>query len=128
MSYLSTYSLHQVNLNERTDKMTTPITVLAPIKLATGKTEADLLAASERFQREFVNDQPGVIRRELVRKGDGTYLDIVQFRSMKDAEDIMELEKESAVCHALFAVMDMDKDSADESDDEMFHQSLATYD
>ncbi len=106
--------------------MTTPITVLAPIKLATGKTEADLLAASERFQREFVNDQPGVIRRELVRKGDGTYLDIVQFRSMKDAEEIMELEKESAACHAFFAVMDMD--SADESDGEVFHQSLATYD
>ena len=108
--------------------MTTPITVLAPIKLATGKTEADLLAASERFQREFASLQPGVIRRELVRKGDGTYLDIVQFRSMKDAEEIMELEKESAVCHAFFAVMDMDMDSADESDAEMFYQSLATYD
>ncbi len=106
--------------------MTTPITVLAPIKLATGKTEADLLAASEQFQREFVNDQPGVIRRELVRKGDGTYLDIVQFRSMKDAEEIMELEPESDACHAFFAVMDMD--STDEFVGEMFHQSIATYD
>ncbi len=106
--------------------MTTPITVLAPIKLATGKTGADLLAASERFQRKFASLQPGVIRRELVRKGDGTYLDIVQFRSMKDAEEIMELERESDACHAFYAVMDMD--SADESDGEMFHQSLATYD
>lgn len=126
MSYLSTYSLQQPNLNERTEDMTTPITVLAPIRLAAGKTEADLLAASERFQREFVNDQSGVIRRELVRKGEGTYLDIVQFRSMKDAEEILELEKGSAACQAFFAVMDMD--SADESDGEMFHQSLATYD
>ena len=49
--------------------MKTPITVLAPIKLATGKTEADLLAASDRFQEEFVSNQPGVLRRELVRKG-----------------------------------------------------------
>ena len=31
------------------------ITVLAPIKLAVGKTEADLLAASDRFQKEFAN-------------------------------------------------------------------------
>lgn len=105
--------------------MTALITVLAPIKLATGKTEADLLAASERFQREFVNDQPGVIRRELVRKGDGTYLDIVQFRSMKDAEEVMELEKDSAACHAFFAVMDME--SADETDSVDFYQSLVTY-
>ncbi len=29
--------------------MTNQITVLAPIKLATGKTEANLLAASDRF-------------------------------------------------------------------------------
>ena len=38
--------------------MKTPITVLAPIKLAAGKTEADLLAASDRFQEEFVSNQP----------------------------------------------------------------------
>lgn len=31
--------------------MTNPITVLAPIKLAAGKIETDLLAASDRFQR-----------------------------------------------------------------------------
>ncbi len=105
--------------------MTTPITVLAPIKLAAGKIEEDLLAASDRFQREFVNDQPGVIRRELVRKDDGTYLDIVQFRSMKDAEEIMELERDSATCQAFFAVMDME--ATDESDSVDFYQSLVTY-
>ncbi len=107
--------------------MSTPITVLAPIKLAAGKTEADLLGASDRFQKEFANDQAGVIRRELVRRDDGTYLDIVQFRSMKDAQEIMELEKESAACHAFFAVMDMDMETADQSDGIDFYQSLATY-
>ena len=105
--------------------MTNPITVLAPIKLAAGKTEADLLAASDRFQKEFANDQPGLIRRELVRKGDGEYLDIVQFRSMEDAMAIIEKEKESAACHAFFAVMDME--ATDESDSIDFYQSLVTY-
>ncbi len=101
------------------------ITVIAPIKLAEGKTEEDLLAASEVFQRDVVSHQPGVLRRELVRKSDGTYLDIVQFRSMKDAEKMMELGKESTGCREFFAVMDMD--SADASLGEMVHQSLATY-
>ena len=105
--------------------MTTPITVLAPIKLAVGKTEADLLAASDRFQRAFVDAEPGIIRRELVRTGDGKYLDIIQFRSVEDAEAIIEKEKESAVCHAFFAVMNMDEADASPSID--FYPSLTTY-
>ena len=105
--------------------MTNLITVLAPIKLAAGKTEADLLAASDRFQKEFANAQSGLIRRELVRKGEGEYLDIVQFRSMEDAMAIIEKEKESAACHAFFSVMDMEATDKSESID--FYQSLATY-
>ena len=105
--------------------MANPVTVLAPIKLATGKTEADLLAASARFQKEFVNSEPGIIRRELVRKSDGTYLDIVQFRSKEDAMTVIEKEKESVVCHAFFSVMDLG--SEDESGSIDFYQSLATY-
>lgn len=87
--------------------MTTPITILAPIKLAQGRTEADLLAASEVFQTEFVAHEQGVLRRELVRDPKGGYLDIVQFRSAEDAAEVMTKEMESPVCHAFFAVMDM---------------------
>ncbi|MCF6300328.1 MAG: hypothetical protein L3J52_04310 [Proteobacteria bacterium] len=104
--------------------MTTPITVLAPIKLAKGKSEADLIKASDKFENEFISKQPGVIRRELIRTGDGKYLYIVQFRSKEDAEDIIEKEKESPACHAFFAVMDMD--GADDSEID-FYPSLATY-
>ena len=104
--------------------MKKPITVLAPIKLAAGKTEADLLAASDHFQKEFASRQPGILRRELVRKADGEYIDIVQFRSAEDVEDVMEKEKTSAICHAFFALMDM----SDMDDAEMdLYPSLATY-
>ncbi len=105
--------------------MASPVTVLAPIKLAASKTEADLLAASARFQKEFVNSEPGIIRRELVRKSDGTYLDIVQFRSKEDAMTVIEKEKESIACHAFFSVMDLG--SEDESGSIDFYQSLTTY-
>ena len=84
-----------------------PVTVLAPIKLAEGKTEADLLAASAVFQRDFVAHEAGVLRRELVRKPDGTYLDIVQFRSHDDYLDVVKKEMESPVCATFFAVMDL---------------------
>jgi hypothetical protein len=84
-----------------------PVTVLAPIKLATGKTEADLLAASKIFQKDFAAHEPGILRRELVRKPDGTYLDIVQFRSQEDFVDVVKKEMESPACAAFFAVMDL---------------------
>lgn len=84
-----------------------PVTVLAPIKLAEGKTEADLLAASAVFQRDFVAHEAGVLRRELVRKPDGTYLDIVQFRSHEDYMDVVKKEMESPVCATFFSVMDL---------------------
>lgn len=104
--------------------MTTAITVFAPFKLAAGKTEKDLLDASDTFERDFVSTQPGVLRREIVRKSEGQYIDIVQFRSHEDMQRVMELEKDSPVCHAFFAVMDMSK--ANEGNIEA-HASLATY-
>ncbi len=84
-----------------------PVTVLAPIKLAEGKSEADLLAASAVFQKDFVAHEAGVLRRELVRKPDGTYLDIVQFRSHEDYLDVVRKEMESPVCASFFSVMDL---------------------
>ncbi len=104
--------------------MTNPVTVLAPIKLAAGKTEIDLLAASDRFEKEFASKQPGILRRELVRKADREYIDIVQFRSAEDVEDVMAKEKESPACHQFFAVMDLDAE--DDSEIGMY-PSLATY-
>ncbi|MEP3278716.1 MAG: hypothetical protein ABJN26_25090 [Stappiaceae bacterium] len=94
-----------------------PVTVLAPIKLAEGKTEADLLAASKTFQQDFVAHEPGVLRRELVRKPDGTYLDIVQFRSHEDYLDVVKKEMESPVCATFFAVMDLSDFDPDEEMD-----------
>lgn len=94
-----------------------PVTVLAPIKLAEGKTEADLLAASKTFQQDFVDHEPGVLRRELVRKPDGTYLDIVQFRSHEDYLDVVKKEMESPVCATFFAVMDLSDFDPDEEMD-----------
>lgn len=104
--------------------MQQPVTVLAPIKLAAGKTEKDLLSASEKFQTDFVRQEEGVLRRELVRTGEGTYMDIVQFRSAEDAQIVMEKEQTSPVCHAFFAIMDM---TGAENAEMPLYVSLETY-
>lgn len=81
----------------------------APIKLAPGRTEADLMAASDAFQRDFLSRQPGFVRRELVRKGEGEYVDIVHWRSIEDARALMEKVEGSPACQAFFSVMQMDE-------------------
>lgn len=48
-----------------------------------------------------------MLRRELVRKPGGTYLDIVQFRSRDDYLDVVKKEMESPVCAMFFSVMDL---------------------
>ncbi len=90
--------------------MSKKVTVIAPIVLASGKTEADLLEASRKFQKEFVDNEPSILRRELVKKGENEYLDIILFRSEQDAKDIQKKEMESTVCHEFFSVMDMSQE------------------
>lgn len=103
----------------------TPVTVLASAKLAHGVTEEQLLEGSQKFQDEFVAHEPGVLRREIVRKPDGTYIDIVQFRSEADMAEVIEKEMNSPICAAFFALMDLsdyDPDVPMET-----YVSLATY-
>lgn len=105
--------------------MVRTVTVLAPFKLAAGITEADLLAASDKFQEEFAGKQPGLLRRELVRKQAGEYMDIVQFESLEDAHAVLEKEKTSPACQAFFSVMDFDKEA--DSECVSLYESVVTY-
>jgi heme-degrading monooxygenase HmoA len=86
------------------------IVEFAPIRLAPGKTEADLVAASGTFQQAFLAAQPGFVRRELLRKSDGEFIDIVHWRSAADAEAIMHKAAQSEACALYFSVMQMPED------------------
>lgn len=85
--------------------MSNPVTILAPIKLAQGVTEADFLIASEKFQKEFVNQESCILRRELIKKSDTEYMDIVQFTDKESVYKIMEKEQNHPTCQAFFALM-----------------------
>jgi hypothetical protein len=80
--------------------------VIAPGRLKQGVSEAAMLAASEKFQREFVVDQSGIVRRVLVAGPDGTYADIVFFTDEAAIGDVMAAEQRSEVCHQFMAMWD----------------------
>ena len=62
------------------------IVELAPFILKNGVTEAGLLEASETLQKVFLFKQTGFIKRELVKKQIGEYLDMVYWDSQKNAD------------------------------------------
>lgn len=81
---------------------------IATIKLAPGRTEAELDTASAHFQQEFLRHQPGFLRRELVRQDESNFADIVHWRSIEDAEAVATKIAGSAACESYFSVMDFD--------------------
>lgn len=80
--------------------------VIAPGRLKDGVSEAAMLAASERFQCEFVVDQPGIVRRVLVAGPDGGYADIVFFTDEAAIGEVIAAEQTSEVCHQFMAMWD----------------------
>jgi hypothetical protein len=50
---------------------------LAPFKLKEGMDEQTLLEASDKFEKEFVHKQKGIIKRILMKNIDGSYADMV---------------------------------------------------
>ena len=87
---------------------------LATIKLAPGSTEADLLAASEVFQRQFLDGQDGFVHRDMVRKGDGTYLDVILWRSRTHADAVFENAQSSEAVGQYFSHMQFDPDNMED--------------
>lgn len=80
--------------------------VIAPGRLKDGVTEEAMLAASDRFQREFVVHHPGILRRVVVAGDDGRYADIVFFSDEAAIAEVMAAEQESEVCHQFVAMWD----------------------
>jgi hypothetical protein len=77
----------------------------APFRLKPGIDEAALIEASERLQSAFLERQDGFIRRELVRRGEGDYVDVVWWQTMAAAQKAMQLVADSPTCGSYFAVM-----------------------
>jgi hypothetical protein len=79
---------------------------LAPFELKAGVSEDALVSASDRFEEEFVSKQDGILRRVLVKDGEGGgYADLVFFRDLEAIDRVIEAEQNSDVCAAFFSIM-----------------------
>ncbi len=81
---------------------------LAPFTLRAGVSEERLLTTSDDFDASFVKNQDGILRRILVRDGEGGYADIVFFEDEQAIEAALEAEQTSEVCAAFFSIMNDD--------------------
>ena len=93
-----------------------PYVMLAPIQLKDGLSESALVAASDAFQDAFVNRQPGVLKRLLLRAQDGGYADLVFFASKEAAELVVEAELKSEACLEYFKVMNIPEGASADAD------------
>lgn len=80
---------------------------IAPFSLAAGIGEATLLAASERLENEVLKPMAGYRGRVLARKSERDWVDLVFWQDHAAAERMMEVARDSAICGAYFACMDM---------------------
>ena len=77
----------------------------APFRLRDGVTERELLEASGAIQREFLDRQPGFVRRELARTDDGLWSDVVHWSDGTAAHAAVAAAASSPVCHDYFHLM-----------------------
>jgi len=83
----------------------------APFVKNSPVTDQQLMAAADRVNIEFLSQQPGFIKRQLVKKSDTDYADIVYWASAEDAGNAAAKVQNCSVCGEYFKLMDI-QDSA----------------
>jgi hypothetical protein len=78
----------------------------APFRLREAASEAALLSASESLQRDFLERQPGFVRRELLRGEGRDWVDLLYWESAEALAAAMQRAGQSPVCFAYFQVME----------------------
>ncbi|WP_374310436.1 antibiotic biosynthesis monooxygenase [Dongia sp.] len=101
----------------------------APFKLKPGVAEGSVMQASAEMQKHFLDRQPGFMRRELLKRGPGEFVDLVWWESREAAEAAMQVAGTSQACAGYFALMQFDTPPEGAvSDSGILHLAqLATY-
>ncbi len=74
------------------------IVEIAQFKLVAGVDEQGFLKEAEAVQSDFLEKQKGYIDRELLKGGDGQWIDIVHWRSMEEAKRAAEAIMKDPAC------------------------------
>jgi hypothetical protein len=95
--------------------------VIAPFRPKQGVTEDVMLETSNDFDEQFVRKQDGILKRILVKDGEGGYADIVFFNDAAAIDRVIQAEQNSDVCAAFFTLID-------DEDHPHIYEALNTYD
>ena len=95
--------------------------VIAPFRPKQGITEDVMLETSDDFDEQFVRKQDGILKRIVVKDGEGGYADIVFFNDAAAIDRVIQAEQDSDVCAAFFALID-------DEDHPQVYEALKTYD
>jgi hypothetical protein len=98
----------------------------APFRLRDSVDEARLLRASDALQSGFLAEQPGFIRRELLKGPNGHWVDLVYWESAEAAAQAMKNAGDSPVCFEYFQLM-VGGDHADPGADVLHFEQKESY-
>ncbi len=100
----------------------------APFRLRANVAEAELLVASDAMQAGFLAAQKGFVRRELLRRDDRNFVDLVWWESHEVAAAAMQAAMKSSHCAAYFSLMHFDAPPDQQVGAGVLHLArLATY-
>ncbi len=80
----------------------------APFVKINGVSDQQLIAAADHVNLEFLTKQPGFIKRELIKKSDMEYADVIHWNTKKEAVAAGEKVFSCAECNEYFKLMDME--------------------
>jgi len=78
----------------------------APFVKSKGITDKQLIAAADRVNLDFLTKQQGFIKRELIKKNDSEYADVIHWNTKKDAVAAGEKVINCGECIEYFQLMD----------------------
>jgi heme-degrading monooxygenase HmoA len=67
-----------------------------------------MLKASDRMQKDFLTQQAGFIGRQLLRKSDTEFTDLVLWETAEHAQKAMQAAQQSESCGSYFSLMQVD--------------------
>ena len=80
----------------------------APFVKAKGVTEQQLLVAADKVNVDFLSKQPGFIKRELIKKSETEYADVIHWSTKKEAVTAGDKIFSCDECSDYFKLMDME--------------------
>ncbi|WP_448566300.1 antibiotic biosynthesis monooxygenase family protein [Thalassotalea ganghwensis] len=81
----------------------------APFQLNEGVEEQQLIMAADNIQNDFLANQPGYIKRELLKASNDTWVDLIYWTDSAAAESAFQQAEHCNACGEYFALMKSDQ-------------------